>query len=69
MAMRHTNISVPHELVQQVKEFIEEGGSGYTSVAEFTREAIRLRLEAKWPTPDDLKLVRECYNRHLKKPD
>ena len=41
----YTSISVNDELVDRVKQLIEEVGT-YHSVSEFASEAIRLRVEA-----------------------
>ena len=39
-----TNIPLPKELVNRVKEVLESGGLGYSSVSEFVREAVRIRI-------------------------
>lgn len=39
-----TNIPLPKKLVRRVKEVLEAGELGYSSVSEFVREAVRIRL-------------------------
>ena len=39
-----TNIPLPKELVNRVKEILEASELGYSSVSEFVREAVRIRL-------------------------
>lgn len=39
-----TNIPLPKELVGRVKDVLEAGELGYSSVSEFVRESVRIRL-------------------------
>ena len=41
----YRSISIPEELVERVEQLIRRLGT-YRSVAEFVKEAVRLRLEA-----------------------
>lgn len=49
MPKRHTTVSIPIELADEVKLFIEESQLGYDSVSEFVKEAVRIRLATKHP--------------------
>lgn len=43
---KYSDLKIPRELIDLVKRFIEENPEyGYTSVPEFVKEAVRLRLE------------------------
>jgi Arc/MetJ-type ribon-helix-helix transcriptional regulator len=44
---QYRNISVPESLYQKMKERVETGDEGYSSIAEYVREAIRTKLEKK----------------------
>jgi len=48
-------VQVPREVFDQVDEFAHRSGSGYTSVAEFVRDAVRRRLDELGHHLDDLK--------------
>ena len=46
MADGYINISIPKELIKKVDNLIEKGEYGYTSRAEFIKEAIREKLKS-----------------------
>ena len=41
---RWTTVRIPQELVDLVKQVVDEGRYGYTSVADFVVDAVRKRL-------------------------
>jgi Arc/MetJ-type ribon-helix-helix transcriptional regulator len=42
---RFETVSVPVELLEEVERVVEERKNGYTSVAEFVRDAVREKLQ------------------------
>ncbi|GEM_PF-5504374 len=55
MTQKYKNINLPIELVDEIDEHIEENPQkGYSSRAEFAKEAIRnhLRLEGRWESTE-----------------
>ncbi len=56
-----TAVTLPRDLVQRVKDLIEtQPELGFTSVAEFVKTAIRLRLERYEHAPDSLAQDKEA---------
>lgn len=50
----YRSVSLPEDLVERVEQLIQKLGT-YTTVAEFVKEAVRLRLEAleKQQSPEE----------------
>lgn len=40
----YTNISLPNELVDEIREVVESRRLGYRSISEFVKEAVRFYL-------------------------
>ncbi|MFQ5951732.1 MAG: ribbon-helix-helix domain-containing protein [Candidatus Geothermarchaeales archaeon] len=41
----YSAVSLPEDLLERVRQVIESERGGYSSIAEFVKEAIRLRLK------------------------
>lgn len=51
---RHTTLSIPVELFDQVQQLIKDSKMGYDSVAEFAKEAIRIHMLTYKPTKEEI---------------
>jgi len=45
MRARYVNVSIPEDLAKKIDDFIKHVKSGYSSRAEFVREAVRVRMD------------------------
>lgn len=58
MPKKYRGLSLPEELVNIIENYIRENPTaGYTSIADFVAEAVRLRLESLGATPPILTLI------------
>jgi len=48
--MSYTSIKIPKELADQIDDLISSTGEGYSSRAEFVKEAVREKIRANRPS-------------------